>query len=241
MDLLDRLCELEEPMSYRTPPPADQPSFKVIRGQRPILLSAPHSTKHIRKGHSKMEEEFTGGLARLLAEQTGCHAIYNEWSTTGDPNWDQQSVYKQRLAQIVAQEKIKLVVDLHGMTNRHKIGVALGTINGRACPDYERPLQEAFLSSGFDDLPVDQLPNLKVQQWDRLVVNHPRFTGGIKSQTITRFASQTLGVQAVQVEITSSARIVYREPHDGWPFHYFGEHDAIKATIGALAGFLEAN
>ncbi|MEM8859244.1 MAG: hypothetical protein AAGD96_13035 [Chloroflexota bacterium] len=226
-------------MSYRTQPPTNKPSFQIVKGRRPILLSAPHATKHTRNGHSKMEEEFTGGLALLLAEQTGCHVIYNRWESPDDPNWDQESEYKKQLAQIVQDEDIKLVVDLHGMTNRHKIGVALGTINGRACPDYERPLQDAFVRAGFRKIAINSLSDLKLQEWDRLVVNHPRFTGGIKSHTITRFASQTLGVQAAQVEVTSTARIVYREPHDGWPFHYFGEREAIRTMIRALVGFLK--
>ncbi|MEM9777902.1 MAG: hypothetical protein AAF902_25215 [Chloroflexota bacterium] len=239
MDLIGRLSALEEPIAYRKPPPVGQLPFKVTTGIRPILLSAPHSTRHSRNGKHKMEEEFTAGLARLLAEETGCHAIYNQWETADDPNWDQQAVYKKHLAKLVERQDIKLVIDLHGMTNRHKIGVALGTINGRACPDYERPLQQAFLAAGFEDIPVGELLTLTTSSWGRLVVNHPKFTGGIKSHTITRFASQTLGVQAVQVEITSSARIVHRGPHDGWPFHFYGEPNAIYATISALSQFLE--
>lgn len=241
MDVLEQLKQLESSIAYRTLPPAGYEPFNHIIGRHPILLSAPHATCHTRNGWKKMEEEFTYSFARCLAERAGCHALFNQWEIDEDPNWDQDSRYKNRLAAIVQKHNIKLVIDLHGMTNRHQIGVAIGTINGRSCPEHEPLLESAFVDSGFRSLHLSELDRFEQDSephWQRLVMNHPRFTGGVKSHTVTRFVVDELQVPAAQVEITSAARIVYRGPHDGWPFHYFGEKEAIRSTMQALQNFV---
>ena len=241
MDILQRMQQLESGTAYRQLPPVDTPSYVHESGRRPILISAPHATCHTRNGVKKMEEEYTLGVARTLAQITNCHAIFNRWEIDEDPNWDQESNYKQALRQIVLENDIQFVIDIHGMTNRHQIGVAVGTMNGRSCPDQEPILEQAFVESGFLSINpqnLDNLPSLPKPSWQRLVMNHPRFTGGIKSHTITRFVVDELKIPAAQVEITSAARIPYRGAHDGWPFHYFGEAEAIKATMQALADFV---
>ncbi|MFK7802529.1 MAG: hypothetical protein AB8G95_12920 [Anaerolineae bacterium] len=202
------------------------------------MISAPHSTRHTRQGNTKLEEEFTAAFAHVLAKNTRCHAIFNEWEIPGDPNWDKKSAYKTKLAQIVDEHQIELVIDLHGMTNRHNLGIAIGTMNGRACPGYEPLLAQALAQANFNEITLDQLDTLHQPRWDRFVFDHPRFTGGIKSHTVTRFAVEQLDVAAVQIELTSAGRMVYRGPHSGWPFHYFGEKEGIQATMQALENFV---
>lgn len=241
MDLLESLKQFEEEVAYRTLPPAGTPSFQHQIGARPVLISAPHATCHTRNGTKKMEEEFTYGVARHLAQATGAHTFLNRWEIAEDPNWDQTSIYKQTLSEITKKHDIQLVIDLHGMTNRHQIGVAVGTMNGRACPDHESMLEQTFVQAGFQSIKPNQLNDLASIQganWQRLVMNHPRFTGGIKSHTVTRFVVDELNLPAVQIELTSSSRIPYRGPHDGWPFHYFGEAEAIQATMQVLTDFI---
>lgn len=238
MDLLDRLTELENRVSYRTLPPAGEPSFSHLAGSRPILISAPHATRHTREQSKKMEEEFTAAFAVCLAQSTNSHALFNRWEIPEDPNWDVQSSYKNKLASIVESHQIDLVIDLHGMTNRHNLGVAIGTMNGRACPNYEDLLRHAFSQSQFHEIGLKDLDRLKKQSWQRFIFDHPRFTGGIKSHTVTRFAVEELQIEAVQIELCSAGRIVHRGPHDGWPYHFFGDRSGIQATMQALARFV---
>ena len=240
-ELLARLQQLETEVAYRSSPPDGTPPFVHHLGKRPVLISAPHATCHSRNNSRKMEEEFTYSFAKHLAMSTGCHAFLNRWETTEDPNWDSQSVYKNELAAVVQAHHIEFVIDLHGMTNRHNIGIAVGTINGRSCPDHELDLQQAFLRNQFCAVAIDELEGIGERpgdKWRRLVMNHPRFTGGVKSHTVTRFVVDELQIPAAQVELTSAARIPYRAPHDGWPFHYFGQAEAIHATTQALEAFI---
>lgn len=235
--LLNELRSLEEAVDYRQSPKLDEDSFSIERGSRPILLSAPHGSAHMRKGQLKPEEEFTTAIVRLLAERAGVYAIYATRMHRGDPNWDKSSQYKEAIKQLVVNEKIAFVVDLHGMTNQHGIGVAIGTMNGRSCPSHEPLISNLFKRRGYSEvLPNDHtLPLTQARpNWPTYVVNHPRFTGGIVSHTVTRFAVEELNIPAIQIELASQIRIVERGPFGSWP-RYVGNPEGIRTTIETLS------
>lgn len=240
MQLLTRLTELEQAIAYRETPPKGGLPFQTELGRRSVLLSAPHAAAHLRDGEEKIEEEFTAAFARYLAQATDSHAIYATHLSEEDPNWDKAGAYKRAIAQTVAQHGIELVIDLHGMTNRHKIGVAIGTMKGKSIGVNSAELIHPFLQNQFAQLPLSQLDQLSEPSWQRVVLNHPKFTGGLKSHTVTRYVSQTLGISAIQIELTSAARIVHRSPNRGWPFEYSGKPEAICNAVQALQGLIEA-
>ncbi len=228
--------------------------FDRINGRRPVLVSAPHACRHIRDGVEKMGEEYTAAIAQYLAAETGCHAIYTTHKTIEDPNWVAVGDYKEAIAEMVRQHDIHFVIDIHGMVNRHHIGVALGTMLGRSIGgmDVVRP----FIDAGFKQVSTDDLPEKLFSQdglpidsslgagendhWRRLVVDHPGFTGGIKSHTVTRYVCEELGVNSVQVELASVARIVNRTKTKDWPYEYAGKRCAITASVDALCALIEA-
>ncbi len=239
LSFLHRLQELETAVSYIILAPDGEPSFTYQPGDLPILISAPHATAHLRRQRLKGEEEFTGALAQFLAEQTGIHALYSHYRSPGDPNWDRHSPYKQRLQEIVQSNGIRFVLDLHGMTNKYKIGLALGTMNGRSCPDHES-LILTTIEKQFR--PTSQAAANKFSElhWDHFVLNHSRFTGGLTNYTVTRFASQQLGIPAIQIELCASARVVERRPLDKWPVPFRGQPEAIEQTINLLQALVNA-
>ncbi|MEM7802936.1 MAG: hypothetical protein AAF633_27345 [Chloroflexota bacterium] len=235
--LLKELLRLEEAVDYRRSPKSNEASFSIENGKRRVLISAPHGSAHIRKGLLKPEEEFTTAITRFLARKTGAYAIYATHMHRGDPNWDKSSRYKQAIKELVEREEISFLIDLHGMTNRHGIGIAIGTMNGRSCPDHEAPVSDLFRSSGYDELAPDVTPPPLTKthpKWGTFVVNHPRFTGGIVSHTITRYAAEELRISAVQIELASQIRIVERGPYGSWP-KYVGNPEAIRTTIETLS------
>ncbi len=236
---LDQLLELETAVSYTTLPPAGDPSFTYQPGELPILISAPHATAHLRQQRLKGEEEFTGALAQFLAEQTGIHALYSHYRSPGDPNWDCSSPYKQRLQEIVQSNEIRFVLDLHGMSNRYKIGLALGTMNGRSCPNHEALILQT-VEKQFHPISQTAAKKFSELRWDHFVLNHSRFTGGLTNYTITRFASQQLGVPALQIELCSSARIVERRPFGHWSTPFHGQPEAIKQAIELFQTLIKA-
>lgn len=231
--LLAQLQSLETAVAYDRLPEQGAP-FRVEVGSVPVLLSAPHAAIHVRDGIEKTEEEYTAAFARYLAKRLDCFAIFATHRSAEDPNWDAQSAYKTRLADLIAAHAIGLVVDVHGMTNRHNIGVAIGTMHGQSIGVDSAELLAPFLSNHFQHIPLSQLDHLTDPSWRRVVLNHPKFTGGLKSHTVTRFASQTLGVPALQIELASAARIVHRSPNRGWPYHYQGDPVGIQHAVAAL-------
>ena len=238
MRLLDELTQLESGIDYRNRLSEAGKPFQFEYGDRPILLSAPHATTHTRSGDEKMEEEFTAGVVRYLAKMCDCHAIFSTHLQDEDPNWDEDSAYKNAIADAVERHGIQAVIDIHGMTNRHNIGVALGTMHGRSLVNLELSPVQPFLDVGFEHVAISSLETLSSPDWRRVVVDHPKFTGGLRSHTVTRFVVEELGLPALQVELTSAVRIVYRGPNSGWPFEYWGDEAGIKATMRALRSLI---
>lgn len=240
--LLQDLQALETAVAYRRPPARSAPPFSISEGERTVLISAPHGSAHTRNGKFKPEEEFTTAIARYLARETNSSAIFATHMNLSDPNWDIENHYKSALLDLKARRGISFVIDLHGMTNRHGFGIALGTINGRSCPDHENALVQTFLNDGFTQTaPPDQPSDLfgTNTPWPTFVLNHPRFTGGVKGHTITRFAVDSLKVPAVQIEMASKVRIVEREAHDKWPT-YRGDPQGIYQTVSTLTTFIQS-
>lgn len=209
--VLNRLLELETAVSHTSFAPNGERPYKYQPGDLPILISAPHATAHQRHRRLKKEEGFTGALAQLLAETSGAHALYTLYRSPDDPNWDRYSPYKEQLGELVNRHHIRFVVDLHGMSDRHKIGVALGSMNGRSCPEYEPIILQTVRQhlTETDEEATELFPGL---HWDHFVHNHSRFTGGVVSHTVTRFAAQQLGVPALQIELCTAVRVVGKRP-----------------------------
>lgn len=234
VELLQRLEALEATIHYREPPEAGRPPFIHEPGQLPVLLSAPHGAAHQRNGRYKQEDEYTAAVARLVAAETGAHVLYSYALSDSDPNWDRESPYKQCLRSLVAQYGIGFVLDIHGMSNLHRIGVAVGTIGGASCPDYEALIVENLKAQAFVETTAEQAQQFERLRWDHFVLNHHRFTGGLASHTVTRYAAQELRVAAAQIELCGSLRIVRPHPNSHKRKDFRGDPVGIRRAITVL-------
>jgi hypothetical protein len=139
-------------------------------------------------------------MAHVLAEHTGAHALYAVRRIRPDPNYDDDCDYKRTLAKLLRDQPIRLVLDLHGARFDRAFGVALGTIDGQSCPDFEDGIIQAFVAQGFEPDAPDFL--------DRLALNMPDYRGGVRQRTVTRFVWEQCRVNAVQVELNAHLRVV---------------------------------
>jgi hypothetical protein len=234
-DILNRLAELETSVTYTQPPPHGERPFRHMLGRLPILISAPHGAAHLRDGQIKQEDEYTAAFVRLVAERTGAHSLYTWAQSDGDPNWDRQSPYKDFLQRIVTEHDIQFVLDIHGMSNRHKFGIAVGTICGVSCPQHHEALiTEALIAEGFQPITAAQARELQTLRWESFVINHHRFTGGLTSHTVTRFVRDQLGLHAAQIELCADIRIVQRYGSSKWPDDFKGNSVGIMRAITAI-------
>ena len=230
-----KLRDFEETqVRYRDAPPAGRPPFRYLPGTRPVLISAPHGALHWRHDGWKGEDEYTAALAHLLSKETGAHAIYTVWRIRPDPNFEDDSEYKQTLASLLAEYDIELVLDLHGARRGRDFGIELGTMSGLTCPDYEATIIRHLEWQGFVR---DHRRSL-----DRLWVNQ-LFKGGARQRTVTRFVWEQCGVNAAQIEINAHLRVVRRKPD---AMLYSDEPDfsadpvRLRRTIRALVRIIRA-
>lgn len=175
----------------------DEPSpdyFGYIKGHIPILISAPHGAKHFRTKEDRWKDEdaYTASLAIKLGEMTGAHVMYVKNRAGEDPNNDIHTRYKDRLKQVVGQNHIKFVLDLHGAGRRQPFKVDVGIMSNdtqkSSCPTFKGIIAQVF--AGYE-------PQIFNQRF------RARGPG-----TVTCYARKTLGVESAQVEINAKCRIV---------------------------------
>ena len=236
-NLLARLLEVERSIVwYDKPAPANESAIGLLAGNQPLLISAPHSARHWREGDWKQEEEYTAALGYLLHQATGAHFIYGRYLLNPDPHDDHDcGPYKQKLDELFTTTPIRFVLDLHGARGDRDFMIAVGTMDGESCADYEQPLLTVFQNQGFT---FDSDSSL-----DRLALNPPRYTGGIRLPTITRYAWRHHHIPAAQIEINAWARLVERLPNaynavNGTSPNFRGDGSRIERTYTALLNFI---
>jgi hypothetical protein len=233
--VLDRLVALEAEVTYSEPPAGGQSPFRYEPGRQPLLFSAPHGAAHRRDGRYKSEDEYTASFARLLAERTGAHVLYARARSESDPNWDRESPYKDALRRLVADLDIRFVADIHGMSDRHKFGIAVGTMCGASCRRrHEGLIVESLSAAGFTEATAKEAREYPALRWNRFVVNHGRFTGGVTSHTVTRYAAEELGVHAAQFELCASLRVVRRQHGGARMGDFRGDPEGIARVVAAF-------
>ena len=229
--LLRRLLELEADVRYQEPAGECKSRAGCVRGEVPILLSAPHGATHTRGGQPKEEEEFTAAMACLVADLTGSNALYTRRKSPTDPNWERAVPYKQRMRRLVEEKRVEFVLDLHGMAPERELGIALGTMRGESCPKHRDAIVGVLEDHGF---------RRRGDSLDRLDVDVIFTARGLRGQeTITSFAWRRLGVPCAQLEFHPALRVVERRADASLPRPYQGDFGRIRRAVQALVGIVE--
>jgi len=129
-DKLTRLYELEQIFSANKYNGTVNEDYIYIKGELPILVSAPHAVKQTNKNHIKFPDTITGGLALLVNELTDCHVITKAHNDGADPNNSDMGIdngYKEKIIEVMTDENIKLLIDLHGLRGDRQTDVDIIT------------------------------------------------------------------------------------------------------------------
>lgn len=89
--------------------------YRVLSGNVPVLLSAPHSVNQIRGDDVRDAEKYTGSLVRYLCNATSSYGIFQLF-THADPNTDQENDYKNAVINLINSYDLKLLIDIHSST-----------------------------------------------------------------------------------------------------------------------------
>jgi hypothetical protein len=224
--LLQRLLELESEIVYRSGPLPGEMDFCYQPGKLPLLITAPHGAAHCRAGRLKDEDEFTSGMARLVAEKTGAQTLYVNFQSENDHNYDRETPFKEMIRSLAGEGKVHFVLDLHGASDRHPFGIALGMMGGISCPAQADTILAVLADYGYSP-GASNINHLDVD-------NHFKGGGGPRQETITQFSVSQLSIPAAQLELNAKLRIVYRGADNQHRAPYSGNPENIYRTIQML-------
>lgn len=159
----------------------------IKNGSKKILISAPHTIIQTKEdGSVKLNEPYTKAIALFIANKLDTFVIVKNIDTGIDPNSLTLDNYKDKLLNIIKDNDIKLVIDLHGAKVERNFDVEFGTLNNLSA-DYStiKELEDAFNEHG--------VLNVKY--------NEP-FKGGGITQSV--YASTDIDV--IQIEINGKFR-----------------------------------
>ncbi len=159
-------------------------SFEIIEGNIPVMLSAPHGVSQVRLGDYKNAEPGSLGLALEIQALTDAHLIAKTQNCNDDANFDDVCPYKEELKRYIKKNKIKYLIDLHGLAKKRPIDINLGVNFGENVKPNEKLfdfLHQRLNKKGFV-VSIDQ-----------------PFCG--KAGTISGYISKELGIWTIQFEL----------------------------------------
>lgn len=126
-------------------------------GKIPVVLTAVHTMKQIKSnGDYKMSEPYTKALALYITDAVDCFCLVKNKDTGIDSNNSDDDDFKRMLLDIIKDQNIKLVIDLHGAKKERDFYVELGTLNNLSS-DFStlKELIEAFNENGVPTVAVN--------------------------------------------------------------------------------------
>lgn len=141
-------------------------NIKAIDGKVRIVLSAPHSVMHMRENSIRPKETKTGVIVKTLASKCNIYGIYKLKNEFNDANWDKVCKYKSKVEQIVNKEKIKALIDIHGMAAHREQDICIGINNGKNICGYDNIVKDMvsiFRKYGFKNVTIDEPFNAKYE------------------------------------------------------------------------------
>lgn len=162
-------------------------SIYYEEGTIPILLSSPHTMEQIKEdGNIKLPEPFTKAINMYISNTLDTYSIIKINDTGIDPNSETEEEYKNKILDIIKDNNIKLVIDIHGASINREFDIELGTLNNLSA-DYStiKELKEAFIEHGITNIEI----------------NNPFKGGGI-----TKTIYGNTNIDVIQIEINRKYR-----------------------------------
>lgn len=177
-------------------------TFKILKNKSKIMISAPHSVKHIRQWEILSQDLLTWWLALYLWKRLNIPVIYSTSYKVWDPNFDEnkKSEYKQALVKYIKENDIKVLFDLHGCWSFRDFSIELGTWwewnpNLLWCLDIlntvEKSLNESLKSY--------------IQHIGKPITKNTIFSAD-RETTVSAFISRECKIPTIQMEINKELR-----------------------------------
>lgn len=184
---------------YREAVCLDADGLIYIKGDVPIMITAPHSSVHSRMDKLKRQEFYTGAISVLLHSLTGCHVLYTNRLMESDPNYYDKSPFKKKLSEITVSNKINYLIDIHGTGTEREHDIYPGA-----------GINKEFLL-GHDNY---------LDEFSKIARELGLSFGGLdvfpaaKQMTVTKYAATKLNTPSLQLEINRRLREPEKEPEE---------------------------
>jgi len=177
-------------------------TFKILKNKSKIMISAPHSVKHIREWKILPQDLLTWWLALYLWKRLNLPVIYSISYKVWDPNFDENedSEYKQALAKYIKENGIKFLIDLHGCRSFRDFAIELGTWwEGNPNLLWNERLLKFMVESLNDSM------RSYIQHTKKLITQNTIFSAS-RETTVSNFISKECKIPTIQVEINKELR-----------------------------------
>ena len=124
----------------------------VLIGNNNILISAPHGVSQVRLGKYKVSEIGSLATALYLQQKTHSYTIVKTKNNNDDANFDESSLYKDSIEELVKKKNIKYLIDLHGLSAKRDCDINFGTHLGNNIKTNEKifhDLNNTLIANGF--------------------------------------------------------------------------------------------
>ena len=160
--------------------------YKTKHGKIPVILTAVHTMRQKKEGKVKKSEPFTKAIVEYVSNKVDCSYYIKLVDNGVDSNSKYVDEFKLELLNQIKENKIKLLIDIHGAKLERDFDVEIGTLNNLTV-DYSvlKELKEA--------LNYNELNNIKVNEL---------FKGG----GIAKFIYSNSDIDIVQLEINKKYR-----------------------------------
>lgn len=98
-----------------------------LNGNNKVIISAPHGVTQFRQNKIKVREVGSLSTALFLHKATNSYFIAKTRNNNDDANFDERSLYKTDLLKIIRKNKLKYVLDFHGLGEKRDIDINFGT------------------------------------------------------------------------------------------------------------------
>ena len=175
----DRILKLED--SY------NDLAYITKIGENKVLITAPHTMLQMHEdGSYKLSEPFTKAIALYVGSITNSSYLVKNKDTGIDPNHCIKDTFKSMLLDIIKDQDIKLIIDIHGAKEDRDFDIEFGTLNNLTT-DFSviKELEDAFNEVGIKNVSY----------------NEP-FKGGMITKTIY----ENTNCDVMQIEINAKYR-----------------------------------
>ena len=177
-------------------------TFKILKNKSKIMISAPHSVKHIREWEILPQDLLTWWLALYLWKRLNLPVVYSTSYKVWDPNYDEnkKSEYKQALAEYIKENDIRLLIDLHGCWSFRDLSIELGT-----WWEWNPNLLRRLDILSIVEKSLNESLKTYIQHTGKSITRNTIFSAS-RETTVSAFISRECKIPTIQIEINKELR-----------------------------------